>query len=201
MKILLIRHGESEADLLGVHEGRADFPLTTLGHAQAKKVAAWIQSEYKPAVMLASPLKRAHQTATYIQQAVGCPLHTDDSLMEFNNGVLAGLDRQEALRRYPMPEGGRPFHVPIEGGESELAFRLRAEEWVHRLEAEYSQHDCVAIVSHGGWISQFLKAFLDLPATSPAIFATGDTGVHLIEWRDGKKIVRFMNKQEHLFQE
>jgi 2,3-bisphosphoglycerate-dependent phosphoglycerate mutase len=28
MEILLIRHGESEADLLQVHEGRADFELT-----------------------------------------------------------------------------------------------------------------------------------------------------------------------------
>ena len=32
MKLLIIRHGQSEADLLDVHEGRADFPLTALGH-------------------------------------------------------------------------------------------------------------------------------------------------------------------------
>lgn len=120
--------------------------------------------------------------------------------MEFNNGVLAGLDRQEALRRYPLPAGGRPYHVPIEGGESELAFRLRAEEWVHRLQAEYRAHECLEIVSHGGWISQFLKTFLDLPATSPAMFPTGDTGVHLLEWKDGKKIIRFMNKQDPLIE-
>ncbi len=29
MKLLVIRHGESEADLLDVHEGRADFALKT----------------------------------------------------------------------------------------------------------------------------------------------------------------------------
>jgi 2,3-bisphosphoglycerate-dependent phosphoglycerate mutase len=28
MQILLIRHGESIADLLDVHEGQVDFPLT-----------------------------------------------------------------------------------------------------------------------------------------------------------------------------
>ena len=32
MLLLLIRHGESEADLLDVHEGRADFELTERGH-------------------------------------------------------------------------------------------------------------------------------------------------------------------------
>ncbi|MDP4164007.1 MAG: phosphoglycerate mutase family protein, partial [Bacillota bacterium] len=38
MELLLIRHGQSEADLLGVHEGKADFPLTELGQQQAKKM-------------------------------------------------------------------------------------------------------------------------------------------------------------------
>lgn len=28
MQILLIRHGQSKTDLLDVHEGKADFPLT-----------------------------------------------------------------------------------------------------------------------------------------------------------------------------
>ena len=38
MILLLIRHGESEADILNVHEGRADFELTPRGHgAKADK--------------------------------------------------------------------------------------------------------------------------------------------------------------------
>jgi 2,3-bisphosphoglycerate-dependent phosphoglycerate mutase len=39
MEILLIRHGESEADILNVHEGRADFPSTELGQKQAMAMA------------------------------------------------------------------------------------------------------------------------------------------------------------------
>lgn len=35
MKLLIVRHGESEADILQVHEGRADFELTEKGHKQA----------------------------------------------------------------------------------------------------------------------------------------------------------------------
>ena len=35
MKLLIIRHGESEGDILDVHEGRADFELTERGHSQA----------------------------------------------------------------------------------------------------------------------------------------------------------------------
>ena len=36
MQILLIRHGESEADILHVHEGRADFELTDKGDNKCK---------------------------------------------------------------------------------------------------------------------------------------------------------------------
>lgn len=35
MEILLIRHGQSQADLEDRYEGRADFPLTELGHRQS----------------------------------------------------------------------------------------------------------------------------------------------------------------------
>ncbi|CAI8839471.1 hypothetical protein EMIT07CA2_20050 [Brevibacillus sp. IT-7CA2] len=40
MQILLIRHGQSEADILNVHEGKADFPLTEEGCEQARRMAA-----------------------------------------------------------------------------------------------------------------------------------------------------------------
>lgn len=38
MQILLIRHGESEADILNVHEGRADFELTEKGRQQVQRL-------------------------------------------------------------------------------------------------------------------------------------------------------------------
>lgn len=38
MQILLIRHGESEADILHVHEGRADFELTDKGRQQVQRL-------------------------------------------------------------------------------------------------------------------------------------------------------------------
>ena len=46
MTILVIRHGESEADLLDVHEGRADFELTERGHTQAEAMARYVAENY-----------------------------------------------------------------------------------------------------------------------------------------------------------
>jgi len=43
MDLLVIRHGQSEADIIKVIEGRADFSLTELGLSQAELMAEWVK--------------------------------------------------------------------------------------------------------------------------------------------------------------
>ncbi|GGA33676.1 histidine phosphatase family protein [Psychrobacillus lasiicapitis] len=198
MELLIIRHGQSEADLLGVHEGRADFPLTGLGEQQAKRMTTYVAAQFPPDVILTSPLKRAKVTALLLQGEVGCQLIEERDLMEFNNGVLAGLSREEAAVKYPLPPNGRPPHIPIENGESELEFRFRAERIFQKIINHYRDYNRVAVVSHGGLISQFLRAYLQQPISSQHFFATGDTGIHLLEIKEDKRVIRFLNKLEHL---
>jgi 2,3-bisphosphoglycerate-dependent phosphoglycerate mutase len=198
LELLLIRHGQSEADLLSVHEGRADFPLTKLGELQAKSMAEYVSQHFPPQIILSSPLKRAKYTATILQEACGCDLIEEEDLMEFNNGVLAGLPREEAAVKYPLPKDGRPIHVPIQNGESELDFRYRAERVYHKIICDFSTYDRVAIVSHGGLISNLIKSFLHQPNNSHFAFPTGDTGIHLLQIKDHQNIIRFLNNQEHL---
>lgn len=197
MELLIIRHGQSEADLLEVHEGRADFPLTELGIQQAKLMADYVEKRYPPGVIISSPLKRASGTAQILQQKIGCDLRYEEDLMEFNNGVLAGLPRKEAAIKYPLPKGGRPIHIPIQDGESELEFRYRAERVAQKILYDYQGYERVAIVAHGGLISNFIKALLN-QSNSNVVFPTGDTGIHLFEIREDLRIVRFINKQDHL---
>lgn len=63
MRILVIRHGQSEADILNVHEGRAGFPLTDEGRTQARATARFLHRHYAIEKIYASPLKRAAETA------------------------------------------------------------------------------------------------------------------------------------------
>ncbi len=106
-QLLLIRHGESEADILCVHEGRADFPLTEQGHQQAQAMGQWVAEHYEVDLIFASTLCRAKQTAQHLSDAVGVPVMFEEDLMEFNNGLLAGLPFAEAAVRYPRQE-----HLP-----------------------------------------------------------------------------------------
>ncbi len=178
MRLLIIRHGESEADLLGVHEGRADFELTERGHRQAEAMGEYVSQNYPIAKIYHSTLKRAAQTARHLAEKTQAPLIPDARLMEFNNGLLAGLERDAAREKYPQVEV--PVHLSAYEQESALEFRYRAEYMLSKLTAENGGDSTVAVVTHGGMINQLYRAYLRLPLDSEFVFRTGDTGIH--EW-------------------
>ena len=179
MKLLIIRHGESEADLLNVHEGRADFPLTARDHAQAAAMAEYVAAHYRVDRLYASTLTRAMQTARHLADRVGLEIVPDEGLMEFDNSLLAGLPYDVAREKYP-PVQDLPADRAVYGMESMAAFRRRAEAAYDRLIAAAGPEQTVAVVSHGGMINQLWHVFLGLPIESGRWFSTGDAGIH--EW-------------------
>lgn len=197
MEILLIRHGESEADILNVHEGFADFLLTDLGKRQAQEMAKLVKEKFCPDLIWSSTLKRASETAEILSSVTGVEVNRDDALREYNNGVLAGLSFKEAERIYPEPEEGRKPHEPILQGESSLEFRFRAETVFSKIITESSNLNRIAIVSHGGMISNLLKSFLNIPVHSNYGFYTGDTGIHQLRITDRGRVVVFLNHNQH----
>lgn len=178
MIILVIRHGESEADILHVHEGRADFELTGKGHRQAAAMAEYVAENYKITRILSSTLKRAKQTARHLSEATGIGVEYDPELMEFNNGLLAGLPFEEAARLYPEPED-LPMDRAVYGQESKLEFRNRAEGVLKRLLKDNAPDATVAVVTHGGMVNQLYGALLHTPVGNKAFFCTNDTGIHI----------------------
>ncbi len=178
MRLLIIRHGESEADILHVHEGRADFELTERGHRQAEAMSEYVQQNYQVAKIYHSTLKRAAQTAHHLAAKTQAPLIPDEHLMEFNNGLLAGLEHSVVVEKFPRVEV--PAHLSVYEQESALEFRYRAEYMLSKLIWETDEDSTVAVVTHGGMINQLYRAFFRLPLDAEVQFRTGDTGIH--EW-------------------
>lgn len=195
--ILLIRHGESEADILKVHEGRADFPLTELGRKQAEAMGKWVASHYAIDMIFASTLRRAAETAQFLADAVGVPVISVEDLMEFNNGLLAGLPFDEAARLYPRVEN-LPPDQSVYGQESKYEFRARADRALAGCFEKMPDGATAAIVSHGGMINQLFASLLELPPAHPIRFSTGDTGIHCWKLTEEGAILLFANRQEHL---
>lgn len=201
IELVVIRHGQSVADIEDRHEGRADFPLTDLGKEQAEKLAMWLKERYSFDMIIASPLKRAKETAEIISRKMNHSVIFNDNLMEWNNGVLAGLLREEARLKYPEPEGGRKYFQSVEKGESLIDFRSRAEYFLASLLHSIKDTEdktTICIVAHGGIITMLYRSFLNLPIDTNVWLATGDTGVHMWRIQGDRKVIVYSNKQEHL---
>lgn len=66
MKLIIVRHAESKANVKGIRQGqKIDTPLSKLGKEQAKKVAERLKNEKIDAIY-SSDLKRAKETAEEI---------------------------------------------------------------------------------------------------------------------------------------
>ena len=196
MKLLVIRHGESEADLLDVHEGRADFALTEIGHRQAEAMANYVADNYDISKIYASTLTRAKQTAQHLSDKTGISIVFDENLMEFNNGLLAGLPRAVVREKYPeVPD--LPIDKAVYGQESQVEFRQRAENALSRIINESENDETVAVVSHGGMINQLYRSFFNMPVDCIYFFNTADTGIHIWSLTDRERRVIKANYDEH----
>ena len=196
MKLLVIRHGESEADLLDVHEGRADFALTERGHRQAEAMANYVADNYNISKIYASTLTRAKQTAQHLSDKTGISIFFDENLMEFNNGLLAGLPRAVVREKYPEVLD-LPIDKAVYGQESQVEFRQRAENALSRIMNEAENDETIAIVSHGGMINQLYRSLFDMPVDCKFFFNTADTGIHIWSLTDRERRVIKANYDEH----
>lgn len=197
MILLIIRHGESEADLLDVHEGRADFELTERGHRQAKAMSNYVTAHYSLTRLYASPLKRAAQTAGHLSEKAGIPILFESDLMEHDNGLLAGLSWEEADRRYPHVRD-LPNELALYGMESNAAFRDRALRAFNRILVENEPDSVVAVVTHGGMIHQLYGVLLRFPLGDRPFIRTADTGIHVWEISKRGCYVLEANYHEHI---
>ncbi|MDE3090678.1 MAG: histidine phosphatase family protein, partial [Chloroflexota bacterium] len=137
MRLLLIRHGETDWNNEGRIQGHTDTPLNARGFEQAKRLAARLACEKLDAIYT-SPLARARATADLIAQEHGVAAMLDDRLKEKYLGELEGLTSGEFELRYPdlyREWHASKEHFPLPGEEPPLAFRQRVQEFLDAVRA------------------------------------------------------------------
>ena len=102
--LVLLRHGQSTANAAGLFTGLEDVPLTTTGRVEAAAAARLlIAGNLWPDVWVASPLRRARQTADIVAREAGrapALVRDDWRLSERNYGALTGRSKAEVLAKY-----------------------------------------------------------------------------------------------------
>ena len=174
-RILLVRHGQSTWNADGRWQGRADPPLSDLGRRQAE-VAGDTLAELGIARVVASPLVRAHETATIIGTALGLPVEPDARLQERDAGEWTGKTRDEIEAGWPgfLAGGERPA-----GFETDDILHERALAAIGDVATRAEEP--VVVISHGGLIRVVERALGSEPHSVPNL---GGLDIHRLDGVD-----------------
>ena len=99
MRLLLLRHGQTDWNLVPRFQGHTDTELNEKGRTQAAALARVLVREPIKAVY-ASPLKRAFVTAGLVAAEHGLTVRPDPGLKELHHGDLEGHQPDELRRRW-----------------------------------------------------------------------------------------------------
>lgn len=182
MKLFMIRHGQSVANLEGLHAGWSQTPLTPKGMKDARLVGELLRGlDFEK--VYCSDLLRARQTMELALpgvQAEFTPL-----LREIHVGTLSGKSAQACLQeygeKYLQQKKARDFR-PY-GGENMEMQRQRIREFA--IQVAWSGKGAAAAFCHEGSV----RCMLDLALGSSSMrsnVACGNGSLSVFEWSDGR---------------
>lgn len=153
MKLIFVRHGQTDWNKVKKLMGRTDIDLNEEGRAQAAAVVQALGTGFD--ALYSSPLKRAYQTAQAIAEHAEKPIIVDERLSERDFGSLQGKSWVEIqaetgidmkaitkMEEYDF----RPY-----GGESAGDVKERLLSFLDDLKTKPYARVC--IVCHSGIIS------------------------------------------------
>lgn len=183
--LLLVRHGETEANRQGRYLGRADLELTARGRAQAERLAHDLP---RPDLVISSPLRRARETAA----ALTASFDVDERWIELDYGPFdqqpVGAGPPDLLERWRRD----PTFAPP-GVETFAALSARVSEACDQLAAA-AESSVVIVVTHVGPIKAALCWALGLPPAGAERLFVEDAAVSRLDIVGGERVVRWFNR-------
>lgn len=155
--IYLCRHGQTFHNREGRMQGQTESDLTPLGRAQAGAMGDLLFDLIRrdpPADwrIVASPLRRARDTAETIGARLGLPVAFEDRLMEISVGDWSNRLRDEVKRETPALRTDPEWAFKSPNGETYEAIMGRVSGWLAEQAPEPERK--LIVVSHGiaGWM-------------------------------------------------
>ncbi len=204
-RLILIRHGESRAQVSGRFSGHDTCTgLTDLGRRQAEALRDRLATTGELGavdVLYTSILARSIETAAIVGPAFDAPIaRAECAWCEIHPGEAEGLTYEEFRQRVPPgADPGDPFHQRVPGGETWAEFYVRAGSRLRRAAREH-EGERIVVVAHGGTIGASFIAFGEVPMRRGTDFTHEAINTSVTEWRgtgDRWRLARF-NDAAHL---
>lgn len=156
-RLVLVRHGQSEWNKLNLFTGWRDVGLTEEGRAEARAAGRALKEQgICFDISFTSALKRAQETNRIILEEIGqsdLPVIADQALNERDYGDLAGLNKDDARRRWGEEQvhlWRRSYDVAPPGGESLKDTAARVLPYYEReILPRVLKGESVLVTAHG----------------------------------------------------
>lgn len=191
LTLILVRHGLTDWNEQGRLLGRTHVALNAAGRAQAEAVAETLGDETAQAV-LASPLRRAQETAGPIARRLGVAVDTDPDLDEVWLGRWVGKTWAEIrddpdARRFACD----PLHVS-DAVEPAERIRERMLRLAERLRHAYPGRSLV-VVSHGDPLRVLISHYLSMPLARYRSLTIANGSISRLRLRDDGAQLELLN--------
>ncbi len=209
-EFIVVRHGETEANLQGILQGQFDTELNPLGIRQAELVAERLKKEHFD-LIFSSDLSRTMNTARLIAEPHHLPIQPLHALREWNLGELQGRKCEELKQQYSAVMeafASEIGDVIVPGGESRVDFYQRVADCLDEMPERFAGKK-ILLVTHGGVLKAIFRHIVGpvseysrLPLTSNASvssFRYIDGFWQLISWNDVSHLAALGENESMVF--
>ena len=198
MRLVLVRHGQTEWNAVGKYQGQSNVALSDMGRQQAKCLAENFPAKLD--AIYASDLDRAKETAECVGKKLCVSVRPEKSFRELSFGDWEGLTYQEISSRWPN-EANKLFTAPdelqIPHGENFQGLQKRALAKINEL---YKEHvdQTIGIFAHGAINKTILAGLMHIPLHYLWSLRQENTAVNILRLDDGFVTVELINSTSHL---
>lgn len=181
MKLYIIRHGQTDWNVLGRIQGRQDIPLNAAGRSQAQMLAKGMEKRPVTAIY-SSPQLRAMETAMALARNQGAQVIPVPELVEIGYGDWEGRTASDILekeRTLYEEWWQHPATVAPPGGETLNQVDARCRKAWERIKREMKGD--TAVVAHGGTLAHFIVHLLEGQPDAAEI-VVGNASITTIEY-------------------
>lgn len=164
LRLLLVRHGETEWNAARRFQGQADPELSPVGLEQGHRLARRLSTAPLDCI-ISSDLRRARRTAEIIGEGRRCPQTVEPDLRELSFGEWEGLTYAEIRASDPDALSAWEkdwVNRSTPGGESLLELERRVGDFLERLK-QGPGNQTLLLVAHSGPLQVLICRALDLP--------------------------------------
>lgn len=200
VKVVFVRHGQTEWNVSGRYQGQSDVALSVAGIEQAEKLAANFPVEHIDAIY-SSDLVRARVTAETVAKRFGLAVKLEPAFRELSFGDWEGLTYEQIVASWPDAMKNflaHPDILDIPNGESFPAVQQRAMTRLHELIREH-EGQTIMVAAHGAVLRTMLVAALHMPLQYLWSIRQFNTAVNIVRYDDeGNPTVELLNSTAHL---